>query len=244
VKPLAEMQREFLADLYGESPLEGRRSVYRRNVLANLREALGAAYPVVRRLVGDAFFDEAADRYARAHPSASGDLHRYGEAFAAFLARYEPASELEYLPDVARLEWAVAQAFHAADARSLDFAALGAIPEGDRGAIRLTLQPAAGLLESPHPIASIWSANQPGRDGTPDRTDGAERVLVHREGFVVRVRELGDSEWALLGALARGASLAEIAADPAIAPTLAQQLPFWTSLTVIDGIGGPCSPPS
>src|SRR4029077_8861696 len=156
VKALAEIQRDFLDTVYGEAPLTGRAAIYRRNVLANLRGALAAAYPVVRRLVGDAFFDEAADRYARAHPSASGDLHRHGEAFAAFLERYAPARDLDYLPDVARLEWIIAQAFHAADARVFDFAALAALPEVERGRIRLDLQPPARLIESPHPILSIW----------------------------------------------------------------------------------------
>jgi hypothetical protein len=67
-------------------------------------------------------------------------------------------------------------------------------------------------------------------------------VLVHREGFVVRVRALAPDEWALLDALARGTTLGDLAADAAIAPSLARQLEDWTSLTVIDGIDGPCPP--
>ena len=241
---LADIQREFLAEVYGEAPLDGRRDVYRRNVLSNLRDALAAAYPVVRRLVGDAFFGAAAEHYARTHPSTSGDLHRYGEAFAAFLERYAPARALEYLPDVARLEWAVARAFHAADARAFDFAALAAIPEDARGAIGLALQPAATLLRSDYPITAIWEANQPDRDGTPERTEGADRALVYREGFAVRVQALADDEWALLEAIARGAMLGELAQDPVIAPALPRQLPYWTRLTVIDGFATPCSPRS
>src|SRR5262249_964538 len=146
-------------------------AIYQRNLLSNLRDALRAAYPVVRRLVGDAFFNEAADRFARAHPSTSGDLHRYGESFPDFIAAYAPACSLEYLPEVACLEWAVAQAFHAADAREFDFTALAAIPESERSGIRITLQPAARLIESDHPVAAIWEANQAQRDGTPVRTE-------------------------------------------------------------------------
>jgi len=244
MKRLADRQREFLADLYGEAPLAERAAIYRRNLFANLGDALGAAYPVVRRLVGEAFFSEAADRFARAHPSTSGDLHRYGDAFAAFLEGYEPARALGYLPDVARLEWAVARAFHAADARAFDFAALAAIPEDARGAIGLALQPAATLLQSDYPITAIWEANQPDRDGTPARAEGADRVLVYREGFAVHVRALSTDEWELLSALARGGTLGELAQDPAIAPALARQLPHWTQLTVIDGFARPCSPRS
>jgi len=244
MKKLADRQREFLADLYGEAPLAVRAAIYRRNLLANLRDALGAAYPVVRRLVGEAFFAEAADCFARAHPSTSGDLHRYGDGFCAFLEGYAPARSLAYLPDVAQLEWAVARAFHAADARAFDFAALAAIPEDTRGAVVLALQPAATLIRSDYPIASIWEANQPDRDGTPERAEGAERALVYREGFVVRVRALAGHEWALLDALSHAATLGDLAADGAVAPSLARQLPYWTRLTVIDGIATPCNPRS
>jgi hypothetical protein len=239
---LAERQREFIASLYGEVPLDDRAAIYRRNLFANLRDALAAAYPVIRRLVGNVFFDEAADRYARAHPSGSGDLHRHGESFAEFLAQYAPARDLAYLADVARLEWAVATAFHAGDARVLDLQALGTVPDAERHSIRLTLQPAAFLLESDHPIGAIWEANQADRDGTPARAKGVERVLVYREDYVVRVRSLADDEWALLGAIGRGATLGEMADDPTLAPALARQLPAWARLTVIDGFERPCSP--
>ena len=85
---LGELQAQFLDEIFGDAPLDPRRAVYRRNVLANLHDALAAAYPVVRRLVGEAFFREAAERFARAHPSRSGDLHRFGEGFGQFLSRY------------------------------------------------------------------------------------------------------------------------------------------------------------
>src|SRR5690349_19822275 len=77
---LAETQRRFLRDLYGAQALDPRAAVYRRNVLANLHDALAAAYPVVRRLVGEAFFREAARQFTQAHPSTSGDLHAFGSA--------------------------------------------------------------------------------------------------------------------------------------------------------------------
>src|SRR5205814_1248125 len=132
MKELARFQHDFLERVYGEAPAVGPTAIYRRNVLANLHDALAAAYPVVRRLVGDAFFRELAERFARAHPSASRDLHRYGKPLPQFIADYAPAVGLPYLADVARLEWAVAQAFHAASARAFDYAALAAVAEAER----------------------------------------------------------------------------------------------------------------
>ena len=234
MKPLAERQAGFLADIFGEGPLDEGHAVYRRNVLANLHDALAAAYPVVRRLVGHAFFREAAERFARGHASTSGDLHGFGAAFGDFLADYPHAAGLDYLADVARLEWAVARAFHAADPGQVDFARLAAIPEAERVRVRFLLQAGARLIASEFPIAAIWEANQPGREGTPQRTSGAERVLVHRDGFAVRVRELGALEWRFLEALAAGSSMETLAEDDALAPELERLLVEWTVNRVID----------
>jgi len=205
---LGALQREFVAQLFAPAePADPRVAVYRRNVLANLAGALAATHPVVRRLVGDAFFDEAARRYALAVPSKSGDLNHYGATFDAFLASYGPARELEYLADVARLEWALHESEQAADAPSFDLAALAGVAPGHEDGVRLALHPAVRLVASRHPVLAIWEANQAGRDGTPDREPAPERVLVRREGQRTVAGLVDSAEWNLLVALRGGASM-------------------------------------
>ena len=207
---LGTVQREFMAALFAPGePADAGVAVYRRNVLANLGGALASTYPVIRRLVGEAFFDEAARRHALAVPSTSGDLNRYGATFGEFLAKYEPARELDYLPDVARLEWALHQSDQAADGPTADLAALALVAPGDEASVHLSLHPAVRLVASTHPILAIWEANQLGRDGTPDRERVGERVLVRRgtHGAVAELLDAG--EWNLLVALEAGASLGE-----------------------------------
>ena len=196
--------------------------VYRRNVRANLGAALAAAYPVVRRLVGESFFDEAGLRYVSANASRSGDLHEYGGAFASFLEVYEPARGLAYLADVARLEWACHESHHAADTQPFDMAALARVPAESFSELRFHLHPAARLMRSAHPIAAIWEANQPDRDGTPARAEGPDHVVVRREGLVVRVQAVAAAEWTLLAAFAAGAGLED--ASAALAPGDAQRI--------------------
>jgi hypothetical protein len=227
---LAQLQRDFLGEVFGEGA--GTRAgieIYRRNVLSNLHGALASTYPAVRRLVGDPFFREAADRFARAHASTSGDLNLYGAAFAAFLADYPYARELPWLADVARLEWACHESFHAAEAPAFDAAALAAVAEERRAEIRFRIHPAVRLFASAHPVLSIWEANQPERDGTPDVTVGAQQGIVRREGPVVHVERLAPAEWRFVAALAREATLEEALddadPDPAadfLAPLLAR----------------------
>ena len=81
--------------------------VYRNNIIESLTTALKAIYPVTERLVGEGFFRYTTASYIPAHRPVSGNLHDFGEKFFSFLASFPPASELTYLPDVARLEWAM-----------------------------------------------------------------------------------------------------------------------------------------
>src|SRR5438552_287340 len=141
MRSLASIQREFMAAVFGEGPVAPRIDVYRRNAMANLHGALAATYPVVERLVGVAFFREAARQFALATSSMSGDLHDYGGSFGEFLRDYPHATALSYLPDVARLEWACHECYHAADGPAFDFATLAEVLPERYDELRFRLGP-------------------------------------------------------------------------------------------------------
>src|SRR5262245_44301191 len=103
---LHELQRRFAASLV-DTDTDPPTAVYRNTVAANYRNHLGATYAVVRELTGTAFFNAAVDAFTISNPSTGGDLNVYGKEFADFLATYPYARDLPYLPDVARLEWAL-----------------------------------------------------------------------------------------------------------------------------------------
>ena len=198
----------------GELDPAARIGIYRNNVLANYRKALAATYPVVRRLVGTPFFNAAVDAFVRAYPSRNGDVNRYGGELGRFLAAYAPARELPYLPEVARLEWAIDQAAIAADARQLDLDALAAVPAQSFESLRFALNPSAYFLASPYPVLRIWQVNQDGFEGddTVDLGAGGDSLLVLRGASGVTIERLSPGEHALLIALASRAGLGEAAA--------------------------------
>ena len=204
--------RAFASRLSGEPGLAQRRlALYRDAILANRAGALRAAFPVVARLVGDAFFDEAARSYGEEAPPACADLNRHGGTFPAFLAAYPHAAGLPWLADVARLEWAWQESLAAAEAPDLDFAALALVPESEQARLRFRLHPGVRLVRSAWPVLSIWEANQPDRDGTPDRDEGGDAVIVWRQAQRVRLARLTPAEAAFVDDLARGVALGDVA---------------------------------
>jgi hypothetical protein len=236
---LAALQREFMRTLLDDKPAAAPGiEVYRRGVRINHAAALAAAYPVVRRLVGGAFFDEAARAYSARHASTSGDLDEYGDAFAPFLASYPHAAPLPYLPDVATLEWACHECARAPEPPAFDFAALAAVPPQIHGDLRFALHPAVRLVASPHPIVSIHAANAPGRDGVPERVDGAGCALVRRERWEARVEACDAGEWRLLQGFARGETLADASRGVAEALVPAA-LARWVSSGVVSAFSAP-----
>ena len=195
---------------------EARINIYRANVLANYRKALGATYPVIKRLVGAPFFDAACDNYVRGHPSTRGDINRYGADFSEFLGSYPPARDLRYLPDVARLEWAVDQAHIARDAAPFDLAALACVPAELHAELRFYLHPSARMIVSMFPVLHIWQSNQPDGDADQhiDLDEGGDTLLVLRRAPIVGgivIERISGPEHLLLSLLAAGRTLGEAA---------------------------------
>jgi len=199
-----------LADGYSRAD---RISIYRRTIRTNYRNALGATYPVVRRVVGAPFFDAAVDAYVEACPSRSGDLNEYGATFGEFLGQYEPASRLPYLPDVARLEWAIDEVNRAADScTSPDdvLRTLAALPPERLPALRLRMAPSCRLIASSFPVLRIWQVNQRDHAGdlAVDFDTMPDRLRIRREPAGVALDRIDAGSFAWLAALMGGATLA------------------------------------
>jgi hypothetical protein len=207
-----------------------RLDVYRNNFFASLANALRLSFPAVHRLVGEEFFQAAAQSFIAAEPPRSAYLNAYGADFADHLAAFPPAATLAYLADVARLEWAVNRALHAPDAgapAAEDFAAMAEMPP-ER--LVLTPHPSIGLLRFDSPIEEIWRAVLAQDDqslGAIDLRAGPQYLMVERSAAGVQVSRLGEAEWRFTAALCAGesfAAAADAASDLDISPILAGHL--------------------
>jgi hypothetical protein len=148
----------------------------------------------------------------RANPPTSPLLFEYGRGFPDFIAGYEHAQGMSWLADVARIERAWLDAFHAADAAPLAPATLAAIAPDRLGETVLTPHPALRVVRSRQPAVSIFAANR--RDGPVGRIEaaGPEDALVTRPALEVAVRQLPPGGAAFALALAAGEPLGAAAA--------------------------------
>jgi hypothetical protein len=215
------------------APDARRFAVYRNNVAVGLIGALEARYPVSRRIAGDDLFRAMARAFVHGHKPRSPVMIAYGGEFPEFvadcLAAVEPGlrrtapefkqrPDLAGLPDVARLENAWVQAYHAEDASLATVGELSSLSPDCLPGTRIAFHPAARLLRFATPAASVWAAAQSSIGPAAPTEEIGEDALVTRPDCDVRVRVLPPLGYDFALRLRDGATLIEAAAaldDPA-----------------------------
>jgi hypothetical protein len=184
-----------------------RYNVYRNNVTVSLIDALALIYPAVQRITGIDFFRAMARFHIRATPPVSPLLFEYGRDFPGFIEKYEYAKAMPWLPDVARIERAWLDAYHAADQLVLPLRIFEGIEPAHLGELRFTPHPAARVVRSAFSAVSIFAMNR--CDGPVESLDSSESedALVTRPEQDVIVSRLPDGGAAFLNTLIAGESL-------------------------------------
>jgi hypothetical protein len=164
---LPDLQRAFIetvqfesanARLLDEVLHDGyeRLKIYRNNVENGIYEALKSHYPTIYDLVGEGFFRSLSQDFSKAHPPEGGNMDEYGSRLPVFLASYAPVAKLEYLPDMARFDWALHGSLNAPDDNALDASLLAVMHEDDVEGATLPLRSCVKLIASNHPLVDIW----------------------------------------------------------------------------------------
>ena len=239
--PAAWTGATFLAPPAGDA--ERRFSIHASGYVARLVEALENDFPALRRILGEGPFGSLTARYVRRFPPRSHDIGRAGERLSAFLEEDPLRAELPFLPDLARYEWALAEAFVAADSEPLawsDLAALG--PEAVADAT-FRLRPGTTLVRSSWPLLDLWGAQDLADEdvsiplGQPPST-----VLVHRAGLDVRRRLVGEADARFLETAAGGLRLSDLlhgATGEAEAAALVERFRLWVVNELFEKPGPP-----
>ncbi|MGE3319512.1 MAG: putative DNA-binding domain-containing protein [Candidatus Berkiella sp.] len=229
--PLVDLQQYFKSSIFndhevklysliveGKLDAKKRLQIYRNNIFISLTESLNNVYPTVFSLVGEDYFKALAKEYIIQYPSTSGDLHTFGDRFSDFLSIFSPVKSIPYLPDVASLEWAAHQAFHAAKCMPFDFKKLEVVYEKKYGELKFKLNTSAQLLAFNFPVLHIWRICQvenKDKNEIVNLSEGAEKVLVLRRKREVCYEKLSEGEFSLLSAFLNGFTF-ETACDIAL----------------------------
>ncbi|MEP7172217.1 MAG: DNA-binding domain-containing protein [Aestuariivirga sp.] len=189
-----------------------RYNVYRNNVTVSLINALAATFPATQRITGVDFFRAMARFHVRATPPTSPLLFEFGHGFPDFIERYEYAKPMPWLADVARIERAWLDAYHAADEAPLAPQALASIPLEKLADTIFTPHPATRIVRSRFPAVSIFAANR--NDSPVSQIEAAdpEDALVTRPLLDVAVRHLPPGGAVFLLHLVAGETLGAAAA--------------------------------
>ena len=210
-------EERFAALLDGERPSAAWRiHVYRNGVKAARISALKEIYPVCLTVLGERCFKAVARDYVYAHPSLQPDLNLYGEDFAGQLgqALTLPGFEgLDYLPDLARLEWLWHGLYYADDDPVFDAQAFARDAAEDAESIRFQVSASLRLLSSPWPVAELWRRHRERRDWHGIEAGKGDRLAFWRRDLDRRLTCVDEAFFRLLSAVSQGRRLGVMAAS-------------------------------
>lgn len=190
-------------------------AIHRNNVNSVRIDALKQTFPVLERLLGQEYFTALGTLFISQHPPRSAVLHEYGGELADFIKAFSKLAPMNYLADIARLEWARLCAFHAADERPIHFDA------SDIAALEQVLMqplrwhPSATLLQSAHPLFSLWESQTLQADSPITEQWQSENVLVWRNGLALCTEPVDERSCQLLRSVEAGFFLADQLAEAA-----------------------------
>jgi hypothetical protein len=212
---------ELAAMLGVEQPLL---AIYRNTAVGTLSHALSLSFPAVQQIVGEDFFEGAAQQFIATHPPTGACLDAYGHDLPSFLAQFPPAASLSYLADVARLEWAVNRALHAPDAAPLALGVLAALDAARMPLVSFVPHPAVTVMRVETPADAIWRAvlaEDEAAMAALDLTAGAVWLLIERAAAGVQVQRLSAVSGAFTARLFAGESLQRALDAAAVAAPVA-----------------------
>jgi hypothetical protein len=224
-------------------PVSTRLAIYADAYRARLSEGLESNFPVLAKLMGASEFERLARRYIEAHESRHTSIRWYGHRLAQFLREDATYRDAPVLADLAAFEWAMTEAFDAADARVLAPEELSARAPEEWADLQLSAHPSLRRVHLSWNAPQIWKAIQEGESAPQAQCESTLRCwLLWRQELQIFFRSLEPEEAAAIEALCDGRTFGELCLQlcehlgPAQAPRRAATLiRAWVESGMISG---------
>jgi hypothetical protein len=185
--------------------------IYANGYFYRLLEVLKEDYPATLVVVGDANFHNLATGYLIDYPPREPSIHFAGANFAAYLATHPLCERWPFLGDLARLERATLESFHAADAQALDAAAMRTLSPAEWPALTIRLHPATRLIDCGWRVDTVLQAVESGVAWTHPDGEDVTIIVWRRESRVYyRAIETAEREALRLASVDNGTTFAAI----------------------------------
>lgn len=190
-------------------PAARRLDVYANAYFARIHDCLKEDYAALHAALDDDGFHDLVTAYLMLHPSRRPSLRFAGAALPDFLAA-DPAADpfrrrWPWASDLARLEWALVDAFDALDTEPLRRDDLAHVPAEHWPQLRLRLRPSVQLLSLAWPVHAMHRAWEQGRPVSGPAATRDVVVCIWRRSERVHFRALTPPEAELLEAVHAGA---------------------------------------
>ena len=211
--------------------------IYREQFWLRHVKSLRDDFATLDYLLGKEDFEKLCRAYLAAHPPDHFRLRDLSAKMESFIASYAKDS---LLADCARIEWALCEAFDAADVPPLDPNVIASIAEDDWPRAHLDLHPSVRVFECAYPVKVFREAVRKGdKPARPEKE--ASFYVAHRRSSTLWVEPIERASFHLLSALRDGRTLGEaceIAAqhDPETEAKLGEWFQRWVSLTWIANV--------
>ena len=192
--------------------------VYRDGYALRLIEVLTNDYPGLMAMAGPADFNHVARAYIAAHPSRHPSVRWFGKDLADFMSRTLPYSKAPAAIEMVRFEWALGEAFDAADVAPIAAEGLMALPPEAWETLNFTPLPSLRLFTFAFEVAQAWQRRDEVEPGNLEvaRTDEPVTWAIWRPERVSSFRSLERDETVMLEALMAGRTFPELC--EAVAP--------------------------
>ena len=200
-------------------------NIYADAYFYRLLDCLYDEFPATFAVVGSDNFAALVRDYLLACPPTEPSIFYAGRYLDSFLRNHPLAKRWPFISELARLERAILDVFHAADTSTLSDEAMRAIPSEQWPAIKFETHPAVEILRNEWRVADVLCAVESGR-GWSQPANQKTAVLVWRQDAQVNYRDLEDMETRALALLSEGASFAAICEAIAALATGSDQVPL------------------